>query len=278
MITRVLTAVALIAAIGLGIWLKGWTLRAILLICMLLCVDETYRALRRKGSHPLRWAGYLYCILAVGGQALSALNPGGLFGRVHPALFALAAGLMTAATAVVLIGQVDFDRLMSTVFPMFYPGLPFSLILTLQDLSSPRAATLALILAFFIASVSDTFALFIGVRFGRHRLSPEISPKKSMEGSVAGIVASVIFAVLVPVIAGAISPEPRPPLWAFALLGLCAGALSQIGDLTASLIKRHCGVKDYGALFPGHGGMMDRMDGILFCGVVCWAFFKMTGF
>ena len=68
-----------------------------------------------------------------------------------------------------------------------------------------------------------------------------------------------------------------PPLWAFAILGLVAGALSQIGDLVASLVKRHCGVKDFGTIFPGHGGMMDRMDGILFCGVACYLFFRLAG-
>ena len=56
-----------------------------------------------------------------------------------------------------------------------------------------------------------------------------------------------------------------------------AGGLSQIGDLVASLVKRHCGIKDFGTIFPGHGGMLDRMDGILFCGVACYVFFKIAG-
>ena len=129
------------------------------------------------------------------------------------------------------------------------------------------------------------FALLVGVRFGKHRLSPQISPKKSVEGSIAGLAASVLFAVLVPALANAAaSAWPQcnpagavlPPLWAFALLGLIAGALSQVGDLVASLIK-HCGIKDFGTIFPGHGGMMDRMDGILFCGVACYLFFRAAG-
>ena len=282
MITRILTAAVLIAGIGAGIWLKGWVLRLILLACMLLSVDEVARALKSGGYHPVRWVGWLYCALAVAAQALRVLVPGGLFTRVDPALFALAASLIAAAAVIVLRGRVDLEGLVATALPVVYPGLLFALLLPLQDLSVPAASTMALVLAFFIASVNDTFALFIGLKFGKHRLSPEISPKKSIEGSVAGLVSSVIFAVLVPVIGCAVSPATTlsdyPPLWAFALLGLFAGALSQIGDLLASLIKRRCGIKDFGSIFPGHGGMLDRFDGILFCGAAVWLFFKGFGF
>ena len=162
------------------------------------------------------------------------------------------------------------------------------MILTLQDLDTRLVSTLALVLTFFIASVNDTFALFIGLRFGKHRLSPEISPKKSVEGSVAGLISSVLFAMLVPWLAFRLAPKVPsiaadlavsgyPPRWSFGILGLVAGGLSQIGDLVASLVKRHCGIKDFGAIFPGHGGMLDRMDGILFCGVACYVFFRVSG-
>ena len=67
------------------------------------------------------------------------------------------------------------------------------------------------------------------------------------------------------------------PVWYYALFGLMAGALSQIGDLAASLVKRDCGVKDFGKIFPGHGGVMDRLDGILFATLACHVFFRMMG-
>ena len=96
----------------------------------------------------------------------------------------------------------------------------------------------------------------------------------------------VLFAMAVPSLVRLIfswNPEfvaglsVLPPLWAFAILGLVAGGFSQIGDLAASMVKRHCGVKDFGHILPGHGGIMDRMDGILFCGVACVLFFRITG-
>ena len=290
MIKRVITAAILIVIMALGIWFQGWPLRVILLVSMLMSTAEMYKAFRRIGYDPVRWSGYVYCVLAVLAQAYYAtLSGASLFASISPAMFALIIGLLLAMTVIVFKGKVAFDSLVSTVFPMLYPGLFFSLIITLQDLSTRTASTLALVLTFFIASVNDTFALFIGMRFGRHRLSPEISPKKSWEGSIAGLVSSVIFAMLVPWVTGLLAPgHPQiasdlaahalPPLWAFGVLGLIAGGLSQIGDLVASLVKRHCGIKDFGTIFPGHGGMLDRMDGILFCGVACYVFFKIFGF
>ena len=286
MVKRVLTGAVLTVVLLLGIALQGWVLRGLLLFAMLVSLSEMYRAFRRTGADPVRWAGYLYCVLAVLAQSLYSALDHPMFGEISPPMLALTLSLLIAMTVIVARGKVAFVSMVTTVFPMLYPGLFFSLMITLQDLSTRFASTVALLLAFFIASVNDVFALLVGVRFGRHKLSPEISPKKSVEGSIGGLAASVLFAVLVPVLANwaaSIWPEINPtgvalpPLWAFALLGLIAGALSQVGDLVASLVKRHCGIKDFGTIFPGHGGMMDRMDGILFCGVACYLFFRLAG-
>ena len=289
MIKRIITAAILIVIMSLGIWFQGWPLRVMLLISMLMSTSEMYRAFRKIGYDPVRWSGYVYCVLAVLAQAFYAtLSDASLFHSISPAMFALIIGLLLALTVIIFKGKVAFDSMVSTVFPMLYPGLFFSLIIPLQDLDSLFVSRLALVLTFFIASVNDTFALFIGLKFGRHRLSPEISPKKSIEGSIAGLISSVIFAMLVPwvtfrlagsvpSIAADLAVSHYPPIWTFGVLGLIAGALSQIGDLVASLVKRHCGIKDFGTIFPGHGGMLDRMDGILFCGVACYVFFKIYG-
>ena len=286
MVKRVITGAVFTVVLLLGIALQGWVLRGLLLFAMLVSLSEMYRAFRRTGADPVRWAGYLYCVLAVLAQSLYSDLDHPMFGEISPPMLALTLSLLIAMTVIVARGKVAFVSMVTTVFPMLYPGLFFSLMITLQDLSTRFASTVALLLAFFIASVNDVFALLVGVRFGRHKLSPEISPKKSVEGSIGGLAASVLFAVLVPVLANwaaSIRPEINPtgvalpPLWAFALLGLIAGALSQVGDLVASLVKRHCGIKDFGTIFPGHGGMMDRMDGILFCGVACYLFFRLAG-
>lgn len=286
MVKRVITGIVFTVVILVGIALQGWVLRLLLLFAMLLSLSEMYRAFRKIGADPVRWAGYVYCCLAVIAQSMYSQLNHPMFREISPPMLALTLSLLLAMTVIIVRGKLAFDSLLMTVFPMLYPGLFFSLMLTLQDLNSRFASTVALILMFFIASVNDVFALLIGVRFGKHRLSPLISPKKSVEGSIAGLIASVLFAVFVPAafnLLASVFPQLNPtcvvlpPLWSFAILGLVAGALSQVGDLVASLVKRHCGIKDFGTIFPGHGGMMDRMDGILFCGVACYLFFRLAG-
>ena len=286
MLKRVITGTIFAAVLVAGVLLQGWFLRLLLLLAMMTSLSEMYRAFQNTGAKPVQWTGYTYCILAVIAQTLHSQTDLPIFREISPPLLALTVSLLLAMCCIIAKGKVDFDRMVLTAFPMLYPGLFFSLILTLQDLDSRFVAALALALTFFMASVNDVFALLIGVKFGKHRLSPEISPKKSVEGSIAGLVASTLFAVALPAAfnaAAAMYPVLNPtdavlpPLWTFAILGFVAGALSQVGDLTASLVKRHCGVKDFGTIFPGHGGMMDRMDGILFCGAACYLFFRLAG-
>lgn len=307
---RIVTGAGVFVLMCVGVVFQGWVLRLMLLAAMLTAMNEMYRALKQTGAKPAAWAGYVYGVLASGLQALAAEAPkaaaaltmdansargawlvqlAGAMENVDPATVSLTVGVLLGLTAIVLRGKVAYEDMTATVIPMIYPGFLFSLLMTLQDLPA-QAATAALMLAFFLASVNDVFALFVGVKFGRHRLSPEISPKKSIEGSIGGLAASVLFAVVIgwamnalqttsfalPLFAEASAQTVSFSLPALAVLGLAAGVFSQAGDLTASLIKRHCGVKDYGTIFPGHGGMMDRMDGVLFCTAVVWLFFHLA--
>ena len=114
-------------------------------------------------------------------------------------------------------------------------------------------------LVFVGAWVTDTFAYFSGYFFGKHKLIPSVSPKKTVEGAIGG----TLFASLGFVIVGFIYGYSVKNILVLAVIGLAASVVSQFGDLAASLIKRHYGIKDYGKLFPGHGGVLDRFDSIL---------------
>ena len=113
-----------------------------------------------------------------------------------------------------------------------------------------------------VAWGSDVFAYFTGRLFGKHKLIPEVSPKKTVEGSIGGIICSVGLTILYGFIVSRVT-ELTPNYIALGVCGLVLSAASQLGDLIASLIKREHGIKDYGNIFPGHGGVMDRFDSIL---------------
>lgn len=113
-------------------------------------------------------------------------------------------------------------------------------------------------LIFLTAFGTDSMAYFSGYVFGKHKLAPKISPKKTIEGSIGGILGSVLFCALFGYFV-----IPHLLLHCI-ILGILGGVISQFGDLTASIFKRKMGIKDYGNLIPGHGGILDRFDSVLF--------------
>ncbi|MBQ0018142.1 MAG: phosphatidate cytidylyltransferase [Clostridiales bacterium] len=107
---------------------------------------------------------------------------------------------------------------------------------------------------------SDIMAYFTGMLLGKHKLAPNLSPKKTIEGAVGGVVGAGLFCLVF----GLIVDGPGMGLLLYFVLGAVTGAVSQCGDLTASAFKRKMGIKDYGNLIPGHGGIMDRFDSVIF--------------
>lgn len=122
------------------------------------------------------------------------------------------------------------------------------------------------LMTFICAWTTDTFAYFTGRLFGKHKLIPEVSPKKTVEGAVGGVVFCVISTLIFGFVIekffngdGTVSAN----YIALAISGVFISAVSQLGDLIMSLIKRHYGIKDYGKIFPGHGGVLDRFDSVM---------------
>ena len=111
--------------------------------------------------------------------------------------------------------------------------------------------------------ITDSCAYFAGYFFGKHKLAPEISPKKTIEGSIGGIFGVIVIIVAYSLIAGNIM-DKSVNIYSAIIIGLVAGVLSQFGDLCASIIKREHNIKDFGNIMPGHGGVMDRFDSLLF--------------
>lgn len=198
-----------------------------------------------------------------------------------------------AAVAVMLLGALClmlvaaeriFNRLRTTeesiysAFMLIYPMSLFgmlALILPGVGPSSPKNA--GLLLVFICPLMGDTLAYYIGSSLGKRKLCPEISPNKTVEGSLGSFLGGLLggFACfLLQFIWGL-----RLPLLPMLLVGVICGGVGQIGDLFASVIKRWAGAKDYGNIFPGHGGVMDRLDSVLMCApvVLCYVCLSMPG-
>ena len=110
---------------------------------------------------------------------------------------------------------------------------------------------------------ADTCALFAGMLFGKHKLAPVVSPKKTVEGAVGGVVGGAVLVLIAALMMNALMGL-EVPVWAALALGAAGAVLGEVGDLSFSVIKRQTGIKDYGHIFPGHGGVLDRFDSVLF--------------
>jgi phosphatidate cytidylyltransferase len=173
----------------------------------------------------------------------------------------------------------------ASVFAFVYIAIPMALLVAIRQQPAGAIWTIYTLLAVW---AGDVFAYFVGKSLGRHRMSPEISPKKTWEGAVASILASVIVGTLwiqhAPGISSALLRVglidrrdgmfglEQPQLWPIILLSAVVNIAAQLGDLVESLIKRGAGVKDSGTILPGHGGMLDRIDAMLFAVPVVWAY------
>lgn len=286
MLKRTITGVILAVAVLALICLQGYFVIVPLTAAALLCINEMLGCLKKAGKKPVEWASYLFILLAGATQCVVLHNGGNLLHSLAALQGVLALSVVIGFSAVVAEGKIDMERAFATVMPMVYPGMFLALIYPLTMMGGKMMTAIALLLCFFVPSMNDMFAMFVGVKMGKRKLSPLLSPKKTVEGSVAGIIAAVVFSVLLPLLVPAVMNlfpasralvQPVPALWKFALMGIPCGIAAQFGDLAASLVKRQCGVKDFGNIFPGHGGIMDRVDGVLFAAPIVICFFAIMG-
>ena len=143
----------------------------------------------------------------------------------------------------------------------------YTAIVMLRDTNPEKAGKFVYLIPFVFGWVTDTFAYFTGRFFGKHKLIPAVSPKKTVEGAIGGAVCCAIVAVLYGVLTS-VCFDASPNYLVLGLCGLVIAVVSQIGDLAMSAIKRQYGIKDYGKLLPGHGGLLDRFDSCMAVTVV----------
>jgi phosphatidate cytidylyltransferase len=295
MIKRVATAVVLIPLVLLLVLKAPPYLLALVAGAVAgLAIAEFLKLVTPYGVQPLTVATHIFVAIFFVFVIVASTN---LTPLVETAALVYGVALAAALAPFVFLTvamsmRVKNDNLTSgypaaaaAVFAFAYIAIPMALLVGIRQQPAGAIWTIYTLLAVW---AGDIFAYFVGKSLGRHRMSPHISPKKTWEGAAASIVASVIIGTLWIQHASAISsallrtglierPDgmwglEQPPLWPIILLSAAVNIAAQLGDLVESLIKRGAGVKDSGAILPGHGGMLDRIDAMLFAVPVVWAY------
>ncbi len=250
--TRLISGIVLILLALIFVISGGRLLLAATAVISLIGLFELYRALKICDK-PMGIAGYCAAVAYFG--LLWA-------GNTEYMMLVFIGLLMVCMTIyVVTFPKYQTEEVTGAVFGLFY--VPVMLSYLYQTRQMPDGAYLAWLI--FISSWGcDTCAYCIGMMFGKHRLAPVLSPKKSIEGAVGGVLGAALLGFLYATFFQDSMLNVEDPQLACALACAIAAVISQIGDLAASAIKRNHGIKDYGHLIPGHGGILDRFDSMIF--------------
>jgi phosphatidate cytidylyltransferase len=259
-------------------------------IVALLTTDEFLKLAEAYDVRPIRKPTYVYIALLF---VLLAINPGRDKPLLSTAITLYGAGFAAVLAPFVFLSlgmrryvlREAFLAACVSVCAFSYIALPLGFLVQLREQWAGAFLVLYLLL---VVWAGDIFAYFVGRSVGRHLMSPRVSPKKTWEGALASVAASVIVGVLLFDHARQVSQFflnlhliqrrdgiftlQNPPLMPVVLLSVVVNIAAQLGDLVESLIKRGAGVKDSGALLPGHGGMLDRIDALLFAAPVVWVY------
>ncbi len=257
--TRVLTAVVLIAVL-----VPFFIFSDTVLFPVLMGLLGAIGVWEMQGCLSVRkhLAASVPAVLIAAGLPFLARYVGG--DSLFPILFPIVFAVLTYDFIVAVFSGKNYDAAAAAMSgaTTVYIAFGFASIVLLRDMAH---GAVILYLAFLIPWVTDTFAYFCGRLFGKHKLIPEVSPKKTVEGSVGGTAAAILLTLLYGFVIGQVT-SARPQYLSLAIAAAVVSLLSQCGDLIMSLIKRKYGIKDFGRLFPGHGGVLDRFDSILCTG------------
>lgn len=197
-------------------------------------------------------------------------------------LFALALVLLfiIITTIIAIYIKSGIKKCLVTMFAFLYPSLLLLCLLLINEMPFMLGFS-GVLMVFVVASLADTFAYLVGMTYGKikkgnvKKLCPKLSPNKTWAGAIGGVVGGIIGAILVCVI---FKPQVNffSPILLFALVGFFASIFTEIGDLFESFIKRKVGIKDMGEIMPGHGGVMDRIDGMVFASAVIFLVFVLV--
>lgn len=289
MLKRIATAVVLIPIV-LALILRApvWVLAVFAAIVALLAIHEFLRLTQAYGVQPMHWPTYFFALFFFFMLALSGSQDTPL---LSTGKFLIVLGLAAAIAPFIFLTRAmrgaefrgAYPAAAASVFAFTYIALPMGMLVQLRQ---QWAGAFYLFYLLLVVWAGDIFAYFVGKSIGRHPMSPRVSPKKTWEGAAASLMASVAVGWLLFHNALSISSTlmgwgliqrrdglfglEQPATGPVIVLTIVLNIAAQLGDLVESLIKRGAGAKDSGAILPGHGGMLDRIDALLFAAPVLW--------
>ena len=252
--TRLISGIILVAAALITIMSGGIVLLCTLGAVSLIGMQELYRAVgvRDKSFTSLEIAGYICAVLY---YILLCFRGG----EYAPAMMILSI-IILMFVYVFTYPKYNCDQIMAAYFGFMYVAVMLSFIYLTRSMIDGKFIVW---LIFLCSWGCDTSAYCVGMLIGKHKMSPVLSPKKSVEGAIGGVVGAALFAVIY-------AAATRGPIMEYAIICACGALISMVGDLGASAIKRNKGIKDYGTLIPGHGGILDRFDSVIFTAPVIY--------
>lgn len=257
--TRLLSGILLVVIALVTIISGGYVLLFTLACISVIGLNELYRAMKVRDDHLeiLELAGYLSVVLYYGAVVLD-------FER-YGTMAILLSLVMMMFVYVFTYPKYNAHQVMAAFFGVVYVAVMLSFILLTRNLEGGKF----LVWLIFLCSWGcDTCAYCVGMLIGRHKMAPVLSPKKSVEGAVGGVVGAALLGAVYAAATGGRTLE-------YAAICAVGALISMVGDLAASAIKRNQEIKDYGTLIPGHGGILDRFDSVIFTAPVIYYLAKL---
>lgn len=253
---RVITALWGIPLLVIIVWFGNiWIFASMISLAAALAIWEFNIIIPQSSRKAVTVLGMLWCVILIFAQTCP---------EPTSTVVVLTLGVVLSAIFFIPVYQpaIAFESWLKMICGVLYIGLPLSYYVAVRDLAQGKEWVMYI---FFTTFACDTTAYFIGRKWGKKKLIPHISPGKTWEGAVAGFLSAIVASLLLNLIL-----PLNMVVWQVVILGLLLGVFGQIGDLWESVIKRAAGIKDSGGLLPGHGGILDRADSLIFNGVVAY--------
>lgn len=250
----------ILAPLLVFLFIGGNLLKFLLLVLSFIGMHEFFNVAKNKNINPVSFLAYIFCILYY--ILLDKFSINGTF------LVGLSIFTFICLCIPIINEKYNFIDVGITVVGFIYVSVFFSFISLIEQ---KKCGNYLIWLVFLSSWLCDTTAYYVGKYLGKRKLNPRISPNKTIEGSIGGLLGSIIACTLYGIFINKIVAI-NIDMYHFFIISLLCGVFCQFGDLVASSIKRFVGVKDYSNLIPGHGGILDRFDSILFSAVVVYSY------